>query len=227
MFKHRLSFPWSTQLADGQEADVSDTNRSSWVVAYADLITLLFIFFVLLLSVSEVSRSKSEVLNRSFNAKSSSSLSELRGHLDGEIAKSRLHDHVRTAFSRSGLEIQFSEKLLFESGTNRVGSVGVETLAKLSDILAKMPADFNLVVEGHSDSLPIRNQQFESNWSLSALRAVTVIHELLKHGINKESVSLRAFADTRPASRDIDAGLGETEDEKWRAMDRRVTILVY
>lgn len=74
-----------------------------------------------------------------------------------------------------------------------------------------------VVVAGHTDSMPISTGRFRSNWELSASRAVTVVHELMRHGsIPPRRFRIEGFADTRPIeSNDTEAG---------RARNRRVEV---
>jgi chemotaxis protein MotB len=216
-----------SDFSEGYSDVAEDSSSDSWVVAYADLITLLFVFVVLLLSISEVSRAKLQSLSQSFNKQGTTDLSSFKSQLDREIAKSKLTESVRTEFANDGLKIQFSEKLLFESGAAEIGPEGIAILAKLSEVLVGLPPHFSLAVEGHTDSLPIRNQQFASNWSLSASRAVNVVHNLLNRGFEKDRISVKAFADTRPITKNTQNPAKASGDTRWPSANRRVTITVY
>lgn len=221
---HSFQLP---EYSDGPSADHSDSGSDSWVVAYADLITLLFVFVVLLLSISEVSRAKLQSLSQSFNKQTATDLGSIKEQMDREIAKSKLTDSVRTEFANDGLKVQFSEKLLFESGTADIGGEGIAILARLSDVLRGLPPHFSLAVEGHTDSLPIQNAQFASNWSLSASRAVNVVHNLLNRGFDKNRISVKAFADTRPLTGKSQKNQIGSGDPRWASANRRVTITIY
>jgi chemotaxis protein MotB len=74
-----------------------------------------------------------------------------------------------------------------------------------------------VVVAGHTDSVPISTDRFRSNWELSASRAVTVVHELMRHdSIPPDRFRIEGYGDTQPIERnDTDAG---------RARNRRVEV---
>lgn len=201
------------QLRAAPAAGDSDADQEGWLVSYADLITLLFIFFAVLLSISSISRAKLDLLTNQFNQASSSSLAEIQKTLDTEIKKQGLQGQVETQIGDEGLQIRFSEKVLFASGAAAIGSEGGKILGQFARILAGIPDQFHLAVEGHTDSRPIRTAEFASNWALSSSRSVNVLHSLAASGVKDRQMMIRAYADTRP--------LGD------QARDRRVTLLVF
>ncbi|MGE4569099.1 MAG: OmpA family protein [Bacteroidales bacterium] len=79
-----------------------------------------------------------------------------------------------TVSTRNGkVYVAMSDKLLFRSGSAQVDSRGKEALALLADVLNKQ-ADIDVVIEGHTDNVPINTQQFKDNWDLSVVRATSV-----------------------------------------------------
>jgi hypothetical protein len=74
-----------------------------------------------------------------------------------------------------------------------------------------------VVIAGHTDSVPISNGQYRSNWELSASRAVTVLHELMKYGsIPPDRFQLEGYGETRPV--DVNSS------SDGRARNRRVEV---
>lgn len=207
------------QLRARSVHDKTEQDQEGWLVSYADLITLLFIFFSVMLSISSVSRAKFDLLTRQFNQASTTSLLELKKNLDAEIQKQQLQTQVETEFSDEGLQIRFNEKVLFASGDASLNDDGSRTLAQFAKLLSQSTSGkdaFHLAVEGHTDSRPIHTAAYPSNWALSASRSVHVLHFLASHGLNEKNMVVRAYADTRPLSQDAVS-----------ARDRRVTLLVY
>lgn len=202
----------------------NEVEQEGWMVAYADLITLLFIFFSLMLSISVISKAKFELLTHQFNQKSTASLLELKKHLDEEIQKQNLQTQVQTQISEEGLKVQFNESVLFGSGDATLNPGTGQTISKFSHLLATMPDGFHLAIEGHTDDRPIHSAAFPSNWSLSASRAVNVLHLLESQGIAAGKMMVKAYADTRPVGNTV-----KTPDSQndFRAQNRRVTLLIY
>ena len=87
-----------------------DADQEGWLVAYADLITLLFIFFAVLLSVSVVSHSKLEALAQKIAHQGVGTLSDLKKQLDEKISERGMSARVSTTLSDEGLQIQFQEQ---------------------------------------------------------------------------------------------------------------------
>jgi chemotaxis protein MotB len=90
-------------------------------------------------------------------------------------------------------------------------------LSQVASVL-KNYSSSNILVEGHSDSVPISNGKYESNWELSSARAGAVVRFLVDKGIEPHRLAAIGRADNIP--------LVIGDDEAARAANRRVTILV-
>ncbi|MCC6722469.1 MAG: OmpA family protein [Bacteroidia bacterium] len=77
--------------------------------------------------------------------------------------------------------VSVDEKLLFQSGKTEVSQNGKKALLKLCSSIKNIK-DFEIVVEGHTDDVPIKTARFEDNWDLSVLRATSVIRIMIKEG---------------------------------------------
>lgn len=73
--------------------------------------------------------------------------------------------------------VSMSDKLLFKSGSTTVEPKGVEALKALADVLNKNP-DIQILVEGHTDNVPIKTAVFKDNWDLSVARATSITRML-------------------------------------------------
>jgi chemotaxis protein MotB len=72
--------------------------------------------------------------------------------------------------------VSLQENLLFPSGSAVVNLKGIDALGTLADVLNLNP-DINVVVEGHTDSVPIRSK-FADNWALSVARSTSIVRVL-------------------------------------------------
>ena len=78
--------------------------------------------------------------------------------------------------------VSLEEKLLFASGKWDVSNDGVAALKDLAKVLEKNP-DINVLIEGHTDNVPLTGQnQVKDNWDLSAMRATSIVKILLANG---------------------------------------------
>lgn len=101
----------------------------------------------------------------------------------------RLNDIVRNAllgFNADELSVEIrngkvyvsmSDKLLFKSGSANVESKGKDALKVLAEVLNKN-TDIDILVEGHTDNVPIKTAQFKDNWDLSVVRATSIVRIL-------------------------------------------------
>lgn len=79
--------------------------------------------------------------------------------------------------------VSMSDKLLFKSGSATVEPKGVEALKTLADVLNKNP-DIQILIEGHTDNVPIKTATYKDNWDLSVARATTITRMLNeKYGV--------------------------------------------
>ena len=94
-----------------------------------------------------------------------------------------------------------------------------ETLLKLSEFFnSKELNGRRYRIEGHTDSIPVKNSKFESNWELSSARAMNVLHYLSGLGVDEKNFSVAGYADTRALHK------GDTPEAK--AYNRRVDIII-
>ena len=98
----------------------------------------------------------------------------------------------------------FQSEVLFASGSADIGEAGQRTLEQLAaalvEIAARIPSDINwiLQIEGHTDTVPIFNEQFANNWELSAARAISVVEYLTAQGIPPDRLSATGYGEHQP-----------------------------
>lgn len=115
------------------------------------------------------------------------------------------------------ITIRIREKGSFPSGSATLNPDFIPVMAKLRDAL--MDIDGKIAVEGHTDDIPITSYRFKSNWDLSAFRALSVTHELVKDDILQDNrFMVIGYADTRPYI--------ANDSAENRAKNRRVEIVV-
>jgi len=110
--------------------------------------------------------------------------------------------------------VQILERDSFPSGSAQLEGDFLPTLVRIGDLLNPMSGA--ITISGHTDNVPIYTSQYRSNWDLSAARAATVVHEILKTGIDPSRLMISGHADTQPRA-DNDAPAN-------RALNRRIDI---
>lgn len=99
-------------------------------------------------------------------------------------------DELTVEMKNGKVYISMSDKLLFKSGSADVESKGKDALKKLAEVLNKNP-DIDILIEGHTDNVPIKTPIYKDNWDLSAARATSVVR-LLSDENSVESKRLTA-----------------------------------
>lgn len=223
-------------------------NHERWLVSYADFITLLFAFFVVMYSISSVNVGKYRTVSESIKAalnpivsppssptpltlstnKQALTAPDAPGSKDVAIRK--LRNLVKG--------IKASPQLALVRITERVNGDIVITIpdqllfnsgeaAMRSEALpfleglsaAIVELNRYTRVEGHTDNVPMRTAQFPSNWELSAARAVMVVRVLSElFAVPSERLSAVGHADTRPITANLDS--------EQRAKNRRVEVVI-
>jgi|GEM_PF-2926 len=115
--------------------------------------------------------------------------------------------------------VSLSEQLLFKSGSTRVDPKGQEALKKLATVLQEQ-RDVNVVVEGHTDNVPIRpgTAGMADNWDLSALRATEIARLLATAGVSPERVTASGRGQYVPVA--------ANDSPQNKAMNRRTEIIL-
>lgn len=96
-------------------------------------------------------------------------------------------------------------ELLFESGSDQLGAEGRQQVARLArtlnEIAAMIPADIDWIlrVDGHTDRRPINSERFQSNWELSAARAISLVRQMAENGVPLARMAAAGFAEYHPA----------------------------
>jgi chemotaxis protein MotB len=191
-----------------------------WLISYADMLTLLIGFFVLIIASVPLRRASFERIAAALSGSHRAApLEELREKVDRLVERSpELKDRVRTRDDAEGLGIEFKDALLFDSGSAAVRPEALPAIDEIARLLRELPAR-PVTIEGHTDDVPISTRDFQSNWELSSQRAINVLNALQAAGMERERMSARAWAETRPL---------ETQGnlEQRRSANRRVVIRV-
>ncbi len=114
------------------------------------------------------------------------------------------------------LYVSMSDKLLFKSGSDEVNDRGEEAIQMLAQVLNN--AKLEVMVEGHTDSIPISTSKYDDNWDLSVHRATSVARILVNHGIPEEKII--------SAGRGEHAPIASNETEEGRSLNRRTEIVL-
>jgi chemotaxis protein MotB len=239
-------------------------NHERWLVSYADFITLLFAFFVVMFASSQTDKARakqvSEAVEKALNNGGSvsippavakvlggtvddkgqgnammkgpggteraakeapseevielmPSLERLNKDLEKEIREGKLEIRLEPR----GLVISLRQSAFFPSGEDAIDPSTLPAMKKMAQVIQALPNSIQL--EGHTDSIPIHNLRFKSNWELSCARAIAVLETLCgTFQLPRERFSVVGRAETAP--------IDSNDTPEGRARNRRVDIVI-
>lgn len=145
-------------------------------------------------------------------------LESVQRQLEDYIQQNNLQDQLSTQLEEEGLMIRIKEKALFPSGSADL----VPESAKIGPIVAGLLASIpeRVLISGHTDTDPISNARFPSNWELSSTRALTFMKYLLSinNDLNPARFSAIGYGEYRP--------IANNETAEGKQTNRRVEILI-
>lgn len=205
-----------------------DDGEGNWLVSYADMMTLLFGFFVMISAFSVPDAGKMEALKKetaeSMGGKYTKPFEQISNSVQKTLADINLSKEVSVTETDEGVTIVSKGTLFFESGSTVMRPEAANLMDKISNVLAQQAKDFRIIVEGHTDDSPISTKELPSNWELSSIRAGAVIRLLEAKGIPRKNLRPMGLADIEPISPNRDAaGLPIPANQ---AENRRIVIRV-
>ncbi|WP_175876997.1 OmpA family protein [Burkholderia sp. BCC0097] len=211
--------------ADRDDDELEGAQSGRWLISYADLITTLMVLFlalyVLQLAKYNALDARYQTLARQAGGAATASVDAAKSDpappwlalLDSLKSNGR----ISLVKAPHGVEIGIDAKILFNVGDARLLPDSSPVLNQIAQALSEH-ATGDILVEGHTDSVPISNAKYESNWELSSARAGSVVRYLTERGVAPHRLAAIGRADTQP----LVAG----DDAASRARNRRVTIFV-
>ena len=151
-------------------------------------------------------KSKSDSLNMALTNKLTRSLSreELKD-VDVQVLKGVVY-------------ISLNDNMLYKSGSYEISPAAGQTLAKIAKIITDY-ADYEVLVEGNTDDVPISQTNIRNNWDLSCLRASSVVQELQnKYGVNPKRLTAGGRGEYNP--------IAGNDSSEGRSRNRRTQIII-
>jgi chemotaxis protein MotB len=217
-----------------------------WLLTYADMITLLMVFFIVLYAISQVDKARYEVLMRALkqvlsghkvvtqvggtipipppvvgklptpSQKETQTLQSLAAQIQQAAAQEGLQTDVSVTIATQGVRVSFRNGILFALGSATIRQDAYPLLGRLTAMLSGIPND--VIVEGYTDTTPIDTPKYHSNWDLSAIRATRVIEYFVAQGLNPVRFSAQAYSQYRP--------IASNATPYGRQLNRRVDLII-
>ncbi|WNJ98760.1 OmpA family protein [Thalassospiraceae bacterium LMO-JJ14] len=202
-----------------------------WLTTFADAITLLMAFFVMLLTFAEFDIPAYEELSSAVAANiggrdKQTTTQSLKIDAQDLVYEMQADQVVTVGADDKGVTIELQSNAFFKPGSAEIVPAAIPVLKKLAETLSSPNYElYNVVVEGHTDDGQISTKQFPSNWELSAARASTVVRMFEGNNVARERLVATGYADTRPKVPNLDLE-GKPIPEN-RATNRRVVLRLH
>jgi len=218
-----MTEPTITDLEEIAQTDA----RGAWLLTYADLVTLILVFFVLLFSLSSRELENITDALKSFeiaigneipktslfdmidtgSPEKRKKLDQLTGmrevdvfkEINSFISKKNLGKSINAEFTEGKIVLRVEGGVLFRSGSSDLLPEASHILSDIIQIIQDSP-HYDIDIQGHTDDRPISTPKFTSNWELSAIRATTVLRYLIENGVSEKRLTATGFADLRPVA---------------------------
>lgn len=210
---------------------VEEDNLDAWVFTYADMITLLMCFFVMILMVSEPKMDKvaelTQAMASGFVPKTiDTPFKAVFQNVETSISKNQVAVDVAVDYSNRGVVLDFNTQLLFADNSPTLNAKA-ETV--LNDLIAaikneKLPKNYVVIIEGHTDDAVSNTAIAASNWELSSLRAGTVARYFAEHGIDPKKIRAVGYGEYQPKVKNRDEHNNVIEAN--RKINRRVVVRI-
>lgn len=203
-----------------------------WLIVLSDIMTNLMLFFLVLYVFNLQTEGDVQAsFVEGFNKKMESDEKEKRAQdiiqkfrekdiaktISSELKKTGLQEISEMQITDKYIKINIESPILFDSGKSELGQNAQSILNAMGKLLSKL--DNEIIVEGHTDNVPIRSGDYATNWELSAARSNTVV-DYFKENFNipPEKLVSAAYGEYRPVA--------SNETPQGRAKNRRIEIVV-
>jgi chemotaxis protein MotB len=190
-----------------------------WLTVYSDLITNLMVFFLMLFALTRLKTNERDriykALKSDFSAKKTVRMIDEAKPNEQEVKERDKISYVEE--NEEHIKFTFSSPVLFDSGSAELKPTAFGAL----DLIKKQieSSDYPVIVEGHTDNVPIRGGKYPSNWHLSAARAFSVIHYFMRSSnILPQRLSAYGYGEFNPVAPN------DTEENKIK--NRRIEIIL-
>lgn len=183
-----------------------EPEEMEWLITYADAITLLMAFFVMLVSFSKIDLPMFEAVMAGIQEeigmgpeKGMSTSQKLSSALEAAAFEMSMEQVVEVQKDERGISIEMASTSFFKPGTAQILPVAFPLLKSWSLLLTEEQFKYFFIeVEGHTDDDPISTVEFPSNWELSADRAAAVVRFMQDKGVHPFQLKAIGMADSHP-----------------------------
>jgi len=240
----------------GRKKHEEHENHERWIIPYADMVTLLFAFFVVLYAMSQADVEKVKIVSESVSdafighkkggdKSKQMDILGVRGSpptsrrfvMKKNLTNEEIIDEILESLEVEGFDVLYQEEAspiqmkidergvvisisagyLFAQNSTEIPAELYPVIQVITDII-KDAGKF-VLVEGHTDNLPVAGTKFFDNWDLSALRATAMAKLMIEEfGVNAKLITASGYAEFKPVA--------SNDTEKGRTQNRRVDLVM-
>lgn len=210
-----------------QDSGTQPDNTKLWMVPYADLMSVLMILFLALYAYAsmgkgadvdqalaqfqkELAATTDEAKKFELKKREAGLAADLKKDLEDELSR----ESFGIQLTSNRVKVTFASPLLFRSGSATLKPQIKTLLGKLAVAFRDMPND--IMIEGHTDNVPIKSGRFKTNWELSAARSFAVIEFFIAQKLDSPRFFAYGYGEHRPVDTNI--------TREGRARNRRIEI---
>lgn len=224
-----------------QKEELKEPSAPFWMSTFADMVTLLLVFFILILSYSTIQLEKfrgamssmkgalgvlpemgsiertSKIDLDNETRQSGAEIHQRVEELKQTVSEMKMSEMIEIEYTPSGIHILLGDNVLFDLGKASLKKDAFPILKEIAEIVEGQGME--IYVEGHTDNIPISTARFPTNWELSTARALGVVRYLYdKEGIPAGNLAAVGHGEHRP--------LVPNDSRENRARNRRVEIFI-
>jgi chemotaxis protein MotB len=201
-----------------------------WLIIFSDITTNLMLFFLMLFATTRMTASdrqmvvagmESTVVNHSTReqadqerlAKKQREEDAIK-RLQQAVTEGRLANKATMTVTDKAVNIALNPETFFSIGSAKLNPGTIDALESLVGLIEAFPND--IIIEGHTDTIPVRGGAYRSNWELSIARAVSVVNLFIARGIVPQQLIAAGYGEFHPAY--------PNDTESNRARNRRIEI---
>ncbi len=207
----------------------SEEKNPIWLIVLCDMMTILMLFFLMMFSFTFKPETKEEFVRTFAVAEIIEPPTETLPEKPPEPPPAETAEALRRLFEEKGLSglvevletedavrVRLRVSLLFRTARARLNPKAGRPLRILASVLREIPNE--IVVEGHTDNIPITKARYRSNWELSVARSYAVIENLIGEGVEPVRLVAAGYGEYHP--------IANNDSVLNRARNRRVEIVI-
>ncbi|MEQ1705218.1 MAG: OmpA family protein [Rickettsiales bacterium] len=187
-----------------------EENVDSWLMSYADLITLLMCFFIIFVSVSEPRKERISMLSSGMGGKFGTvdlvtPFDGVIRTLQGVVENNKSFNDITIENNDKEIAMEMSSTTFFKPFT---AELAPEKLPLLNEIIASLRSidfiDYRISIEGHTSDSEPQSGLYATNWELSSARAARIVRVFIENGIRPKDIKAVGFAGAYPKVPNLD-----------------------